>query len=114
MSNITGTLNPLQWIDGSFTTKEPNPNDIDLVTFIPYDFVERLGIKLQPFKYPGSIENYGIDGYIGKVYPISHEQNSLYLGDRAYWMDHFTKTKINRRGNKFPKGFLEIGMDSKK
>lgn len=25
-----------QWIDGSFVTSKQNPNDIDIVTFIPY------------------------------------------------------------------------------
>jgi hypothetical protein len=114
LSNITAMADPLKWIDGSCITKEPNTNDIDLVTFIPYDIVERLGTGLNLYKYPGSIENYGIDGYILKVYPVNHEQYSMYLGDRAYWMDHFTKSKINRRGNKLPKGFLEIGIDSNK
>ncbi|WP_194976818.1 hypothetical protein [Aquiflexum lacus] len=54
-------------------------------------------------------ENYGLDGYIVRAYPVGHKSYSLYMGDKSYWMNHFTKTKINRRGNKYPKGFLEIG-----
>ncbi|SMD46079.1 hypothetical protein SAMN00777080_4758 [Aquiflexum balticum DSM 16537] len=112
LAKQTKIMNPLQWIDGSFTTKELHPNDIDLVTFIPYDIVDKLGNNLNPYKYPESIENYGLDGYIVRVYPQGHDSYGLYAGDRSYWMDHFTKTKISRRGKKFPKGFLEIGTET--
>lgn len=108
---LTEIMNPLQWINGSFTTNEPMPNDIDMVTFLPYEIVNLLGSDLNPYKYPKSIENYGLDGYIVRVFPIDHESHGLYSGDRTYWMNHFTKTKINRRGNRFPKGFLEIGTE---
>nr|WP_293838490.1 hypothetical protein [uncultured Arsenicibacter sp.] len=97
----------VQWVDGSFTTREPNPGDIDVVSFINFDSVERSAKELQSFKYPDSLLH-GVDAYIVKVYPKDHRLFALYAGDRAYWMDKFSKTTRNKRGIVYPKGFLEI------
>jgi len=35
LSEIIGQCVFTQWVDGSFTTKKTNPNDIDIVTFLP-------------------------------------------------------------------------------
>ena len=34
----------IQWVDGSFVTKIPEPGDIDLVTFIDFSIAEPLSI----------------------------------------------------------------------
>lgn len=96
-----------QWINGSFVTKKNNPGDIDLVTFIDYETVSKLGTKLDNFKYPNSETFYGVDAYIIEVYPEEHKNNIRFLSDKAYWLDRFTKTR-RIRGNKLSKGFLEI------
>ena len=98
----------LQWIDGSFVTKKQVPEDVDLVTFIAAESVEAIGTRIDDFKYPLSIEKYGVDAYIVKVYERKHKQYPLYIGDQMYWMDNFDKTRRNRNGIKLPKGFLEI------
>jgi hypothetical protein len=96
-----------QWIDGSYVTKKNNPGDIDLVTFLDYNIVKRLGSKLNDFKYPNSEIIYGVDAYIVEVYPENHQDTFRYISDKAYWMDRFTKTR-RVRGNRLSKGFLEI------
>jgi hypothetical protein len=100
----------IQWIDGSFVTNRPNPDDIDLVTFIDFSIVEKLKDDLTAYKYPNSQNNFGVDAYIIKVYPIGHKYYQSFLADKAYWMNHFSKTKRNRVGNKLKKGVLEINM----
>ncbi len=52
-----------QWINGSFITRnKPRPNDIDIVTFIDTDIFQKLGDKLEPYRYPNSKKNYpGVD-----------------------------------------------------
>lgn len=45
-----------QWIGGSFTIKNVTPRDIDLVTFIDYELVEKLGSKLEAYKSPSGLE----------------------------------------------------------
>ena len=98
----------LQWIDGSFVTKKSDPGDIDLVTFIDEELAFNLGTDIDNFKYPSSLELYGVDAYLVKVYNREHKKHPLYIGDRMYWMDKFDKTYRNRIGQKSPKGFIEI------
>ena len=101
-------LNELhQWVNGSFVTKKNNPGDIDLVTFLDTNSIQQLGSKLDNFKYPNSEILYSVDAYIVEVYPENHKYRYLYLSDKAYWMDRFTKTR-RVRGNRLSKGFLEI------
>ena len=45
----------LQWINGSFVTKINNPGDIDLITFLDFETITKLGSKLDNFKYPNSL-----------------------------------------------------------
>jgi predicted small secreted protein len=97
-----------QWLNGSFVTTKPSPKDIDLVTFIDYDLVENLGLDLEKFKYPSSEIVFNVDAYIVKVYPETHTNYTFYKGDIAYWYESFTRTKRNRIGKKYPKGFVEI------
>ena len=97
-----------QWIDGSFVTKNSKPKDIDIVSFIEYQIIDSNEPIFTNFKFPNSINKYGVDAYIVKVYPDDHKKYPLYIGDRMYWMDRFDKTRRNRAGNKVPKGFLEI------
>ena len=97
----------VQWIDGSFTTTVPRPNDIDIVTFVNFDLVDKLNEVLTSFKYPVSL-NYGMDAYIVRVFPDNHRLFALYRGDWHYWFDRFSKTERNRRGNSYSKGFIEL------
>jgi len=97
----------LQWINGSFVTKS-NPGDIDMISFIDFDILKTVEKKITPYKYPNSYQNFGVDAYIMAIYPDNHPLYWMYVSDRAYWMDLFTKTKRNRAGTKWPKGFLEI------
>ena len=98
----------LQWIDGSFVTKKAAPGDIDLVTFIDNRSINLLGTAIEQFKYPFSMEIYGVDAYLVKTYRTDDEKYPLYIGDSMYWMNSFDKTHRGRNGHKLPKGFLEI------
>jgi hypothetical protein len=98
----------IQWVDGSYVTLNKNPSDIDLVFFIDYEIVKLNEKELREFVYPKSKETYGIDGYMIVVYPQGSNYINFTSGDRAYWMDHFGKTKLTRQRKRIPKGFLEI------
>ncbi|HET6245203.1 MAG: hypothetical protein H0V01_11960 [Bacteroidetes bacterium] len=97
-----------QWINGSFVTQIPNPKDIDMITFIDYQVVAKLGTQLDNFCVKGSFKVYGVDAYILEVYSESHEKHFFYKSDVSYWMDRFDKTRRDLSGKKNPKGFLEI------
>lgn len=97
-----------QWINGSFCTTNPKPGDIDLVSFIPATIIEANEDAFRQFSYPVSENRYGVDAYIVKVYIEEQRHYNHYIGDRAYWMAQFSRTKLNRAGNRFAKGFVEI------
>ena len=105
LKELCGNKELHQWVNGSFITRDkPRPNDIDMVTFIDTTIFQKLGDKLEPFRYPNSKENYsGVDAYIIEV------KNNIIEHDRDYWHHQFDTTKRNvRTGKKLPKGFLEI------
>jgi len=97
-----------QWIDGSFVTKKSNPADIDVVTFVDFETAQVKEAELKEFIYPLSSKTYGVDGYIIVVYPESHKLHFAYKADCSYWINHFDKTKPNKRHKTISKGFLEI------
>lgn len=58
-----------QWVNGSFTTAKPNPNDVDVVNFVPYS--PQFDVRnLNPFcRHSGSIPTYRVDGRVILIYP---------------------------------------------
>jgi len=96
------------WINGSYATKKPNPADIDIVAFVPWRKMEELSFALKPFTYPAAFGNYGVDGYLVRVYEPSHKNYILTHSDRLHWLHDFCRTQPNRQGKTFKKGFLEI------
>lgn len=96
-----------QFVNGSFTTRKLNPNDLDLVTFIDYRIYGEKESLLERFKRPGEFE--GIDAYIEKSYPEDHRFFIRYQTDLLYWNDLFTK---NRQGQK--KGYFKIFFNHEK
>jgi hypothetical protein len=105
----------VQWLNGGFATKAKDrvhPKDIDVVTFLPYrvyDQLDRTENKgLHRFKYPLSVANYQVDGYIVTVYPPTHRFYSLTQGDTADWLHRFSRTKADRKGVKHEKGLIEL------
>lgn len=107
LQRVIGNAPFSQWIDGSFSTLEPNPGDIDIVSFINFEIVEKFDRVLRPLRFPDSLRH-GIDAYIVRTYPPDHRLFALYIGDRAYLMDKFDKTARNRRGVVYPKEFIEL------
>lgn len=98
----------LQWIDGSFVSTKLNPKDIDLVNLIDHQFVDKHESELKQFLGKEGKENYGIDGYIIRIYPIGHPKYVRTQSDLVYWENWFSKSRLNRRKQRFPKGFIEL------
>jgi hypothetical protein len=97
-----------QWINGSFISNEPNPKDIDLVTFIDHKDVQRLGENLLDFGWNRSWKTFGVDAYLIELFPKDHKSSFASTSDIAYWMDHFGRTKKRINGKRLQKGFIEI------
>lgn len=105
---LLGGVEMRQWVNGSFVTKKKNPGDIDLITFLDSAGIKKLGNKLVDFRASGSWTAYGVDAYLLENHPEGSKNFRFTEADMAYWQNLFSKTRTNRRGNKYPKGFLEI------
>jgi hypothetical protein len=86
------------------------PRDIDVVSFIPAEVIDAQERLFAQFSYPNSAIRFGVDAYIVKVYRENSDMYIRYTGDKLYWLELFSRTKLNRSGRRHPKGFLEINF----
>lgn len=97
-----------QWIDGSFITQKTNPNDIDLVTFLNFEQIQRHEKELntlRKLRYEG--KRY-LDNYFVPTYPNEHPNFTFYEIDRLEWLHRFerdTRKKIKHR-----KGIIQLNF----
>lgn len=95
------------WINGSFVTNKTDPNDIDIVLFIPFLEQEKHinVLKFLKNKY------LNLDLYFVKIYPSNHKSHFLYEMDKLEWSFQFTQTRKNlRTGKSRSKGFIQINL----
>jgi len=98
------------WIDGSFTTTKEEPNDIDLVCFVWYEYIVLGNYIKDEFKnFDTNLSKakckkvYNVDGYLVPVFPKEHKLYSWYLDRVNYWKLLFGTDRKNN-----PKGIVEI------
>ena len=103
------TPNFVHWINGSFVTNKLNPKDIDIFCLIDYSVLEEKEDLLRAEFIGDQLRrSYNIDAYLVILYPENHNLHRFTLSDKYYWNDWFTKSKMNRRRQRFAKGYLEI------
>lgn len=85
-----------QWIDGSFITKKTNPKDIDIVTFLDYKVYELRGESFMDRFWSFSLEKEGIDAYIVKTYPSTHELYLPFLEVESYYQNLFSIDRMDK------------------
>ncbi|MEY4925569.1 MAG: hypothetical protein RI894_5 [Bacteroidota bacterium] len=83
-------------IDGSFIAKKSQPNDIDILLFLPFDTYE-----LNEAIITNLIQKYtqNLDIYIVKYYPKAHKYYIRTQFDTTEWLYLFSK-KRNAKGSK--------------
>ena len=106
LSDLIGTF--YQWVDGSFVTQKIAPKDVDVATFIDYQVVDQFSTELLRFGKHTATPFRGIDAYLLPVYPPLHPKHSDFVASRAYWLGQFTETRKTRRGERLPKGCLQL------
>lgn len=105
------TANFIHWIDGSFVSNQVNPKDIDFVMLIDFDtYHTHQALIEERSRLQGARNLYGVDAYTIRVYPEVHPNYRHTSMDFAYWNNWFGKTKANRAGKKFDKGFVELNF----
>ncbi|WP_457641861.1 DUF6932 family protein [Persephonella sp.] len=102
-----------QWLDGSYTTKKENPNDIDGVGLIDGEFAIRHQEEIKKFfRIPDPyikdvMDEYGLDMYLIPIYPENDERHRITLNRIKYWKEWFSKDRQGR-----PKGIIKLMVDA--
>ena len=93
---LSGESELHQYIDGSFISRKLEPNDMDVVNFIPNLVMEQHEIELATLK-----ANYyaqGVDSYYLVVYPEDHPRAPWTVSDRTRWQHLFGHVRVNAQG----------------
>lgn len=92
-----------QWLDGSFITQAPNPNDIDIVTFLDAEVFQKKETALESY-WSFALEDKKLDTYLVEVYERDSKQyEAITENYQNVWRNRFGKDRIGQ-----PKGFLEL------
>ncbi|MCE7061650.1 DUF6932 family protein [Dyadobacter sp. CY343] len=89
------------WIDGSFITLKPNPQDMDVVIFIEAADYERQEILLSTLRQRSK----SLDIYFVKSYPPEHPKYFLTNFDKIDWQSFFGRNRQNLK-----KGIIKLSM----
>ncbi len=101
------------WVNGSFTTRKRNPNDIDIVIHLPFETQQQYEELLRTgFDNKLVLASMRLDVYFVTVFPEGHPSNFLTRSDQAYWIEKFTKTRPDNRRIVYKKGILELNINA--
>jgi hypothetical protein len=102
----------MQWIDGGFVTQKLDPNDIDFVTHLSDAVYTQYETALEARFSKWKVKNFypDLDAYIVRVYEVGHKNHIIGEIDKTYWCDWFSRSKPNRAGKNFSKGFIQINI----
>lgn len=109
LKNLLG-IDFIQWINGSFVTTKENPNDIDFVSFIPHEIMEKYEQELDEF-WSFSLENKGLDAYLLATYSADHSFYPAVEIQKTRWITRFSYTKPEQNTMVLNKGFIQIIID---
>jgi hypothetical protein len=96
------------WLGGSFVTRAPRPADLDLVLFIDHQTAADRRWPLGSLTNPDQRLLRGLDVYWVPVYPPKHRLHALTQLDTHDWQQILGYGKADRRGQRPPKGLVQI------
>jgi hypothetical protein len=95
------------WVNGSYTTRKENPNDIDIVSLVMYsdDLNTKYHLLKKFLTIGGSKEQYLVDGYVIQIYPEDDPRYKYTQEWINYWIKWFG---MDRQGR--PKGIIQLSF----
>jgi hypothetical protein len=110
---IIGPMYWEQWLDGRFTTNMHEPEDVDLVTWLPDDDVNRLPIPEQERLlklFPGKDKKPGdlVHAFYQTTFPPGHRRAYIEEHLRGYWQQRFGEDRSGVR-----KGIVRLTREVK-
>ncbi len=105
LAELQEALNtPLEiWVNGSFTTLKPNPNDVDFVIFVDKAVADTHKETIFQFRQRRYAKKSPTDGYFIEIVPEGHPEYRIYQLNRA---DKHRDFAFDRSGH--PKGYLQL------
>lgn len=96
-----------QWIDGSFVTTKPLPEDLDIVTFLPYDtMIQKISIVYRFRENAKTL--FKVDAKFSPVCKWNHRFFEESKKQEAYWQNLYGHSRPDIDGKKWPKGIVKI------
>ena len=95
------------WIDGSFVTQKEFPDDVDVVTFLPFEMLGRKNNFAQYFLQNGKTL-YRVDGYFVATCRPNHYHFDDFRENEQYWRNLYGLSREDSKGNRLPKGIIKI------
>lgn len=100
LAELQEALNaPLEiWVNSSFTTLKPNPNDVDFVIFVDKAVADAHKETIFQFRQRRYAKKLPTDGYFIEIVPEGHPDYGLYQSDRQDWHRAFVFGRDGRKG----------------
>ena len=110
-----------QWVDGSFVTTKQDPDDVDVLSFVDYDTLERLPREQigQVYELLGAGDEtkrkFRCHTYLERSCSPGHPHYRFFERERLYWLRWFgtTREATLEDGTTLPgkpKGFVQITL----
>lgn len=94
------------WVDGSFTTEKPEPDDIDILLVIDYQLLAAVPIMFQPQLEKILNRSYiKINYHIDLLLLYKNHPNNSYEEDRMHWRGVFCHDREDT-----PKGIARVSL----
>ena len=99
-------------LNGSFTSLKRNPNDLDIVVLLNWEDFQKIEPLLEEQFHRKTLIKNRLDIFFLIIYPESHPNHRLTDLDYLYWVNLFSRTRPNRKGIFFKKGYLNIKVQT--
>jgi hypothetical protein len=96
-----------QWIDGSFISTKEFPNDIDVVTFMPLDVMNKNLSSIYKFREI-SLSIYKVDAKFAPVCKWNHRGYLESKKQESYWFELFSTSRKDIFDTRKPKGIIKL------
>ena len=98
------------WLNGSFTSKKLNPNDLDILMFVETEIF--YSFENQLFALKEKYKKLALDIYFIIKRNEQDTDYFHYQSDYAEWYSLFSKTKARKGANtRYKKGFIQINFN---
>lgn len=95
------------WMDGSFITRKEFPNDLDVVTFLSYELMNKHLPKIYDWRQSGK-SRFFVDAKFSPTCKWNHRFFEESKEQEAYWKNLYGFSRLDLNNQRHPKGIIKI------